>query len=1179
MDAIEAAPAFEPFGLQTGVFPAADAPHSTRWAHCGFADADAAAASVLDGADLTFCLFTVDVVEGPLQRFAPMDFDDLAGAANDALDARIAGIEAMRAAAAAPKGAGGSVARRAPFAPDAFNTKVFLTGHTRSGLKVGIWAPFRPFMYVLVPEDAAAAAAWSTKPVTHDAFHARVGTVLLTAFKGLTIDYQRKPKFLGYVPVSRELPTVRRKFLWARIACPSTAVMRRVVRALRLEEGSWPWTMPHEVWEDGIDTPQKFLDAHGLEPSGWHTLAAGSFSACRERALLVDAELQCADARLIKRTDPPMSIVPAMSIVVLDCEMNSHTEARFPKANRLSNDVVTVSGVFAYAGTLPAGIAATAAAGEYIEYERRAWVLGAVCDPIPGVIVECFTDESALLAAVRDECFVHKRVDVVSGHNVIRFDLPYMYRRAALFGTPTGKRFLRFGVLMAELSLSRALAPRGDSGFKSSKIACPGVAFLDTMLVCKNEKKLTQNTLAVAAETFLPSGAAKFDMPYDLIPAVCRSTHGGHWAKLVAYCVQDSVLVLRLLRKWDKVKDLVAQSRIMNVPMAVNSQCGQQERVRDYLMKDAHAPSNGFVMNGVNDTRRFRAPVPHIPATGGWVLKNVPGMHDVPVVVLDYSSLYPSVQMAKNLCYSTVVLDPTLVGLPGLPMEEFATDTGTFWFVKEPDGITPVALRTKKAERSAYKKEMAACAYGSPEYAVCNNAQNAIKIPMNSLYGAANASEDIGVMPCRALGTVTTFVGRQLNGMSAKFLVDNFDAKLLYGDTDSVFVYFPEPPGFAETATRLERLRFAMERGEAAEHAINKHIMDTMGTRDVRVEFEKVYFPWVSARKKTYAGLKFEPGDDKRANADLTVGGRLECKGIRMVRRDVPEFVRRIKQPLFDALFIARDLDTFWAVVHDLAEDLCTPGKLPLSDYIITAELKAGYAAQVNVSAQAAVSYAREYAQRGTAFSAGDRVPYVVVYEVDDQRLDRPPWMNAEIVDEDAVWSDGGSSDDDDANTGEGVHAGSKGTATQWSTLKAARCRHPDEVMKAPHCNHIDVIHYMNALCAVLEQIMPAEEDARKELVQYALAAKRYNGYLQSTARPVDATSALAGFCVQTELPPPKLSHRRPITKQPRLQMNLAGELVPAAPAIVQKPPAASAAAKRKRALESDTKKVQSTLW
>ena len=694
----------------------------------------------------------MDVCEGPVQRFTPDDFEALACAPNDVLDGRISGIEAMRVAAAT------AARQRAGPPPDAFITKVFLTGHTVDGLKVGIWVPFRPFMYVLVPND------------DRTAFSARVLPALNDAFRNLSHEYQYKPKFLGYVPASPELPTVRRKFLWVRIAAPSTAVMRKVVRALRCEEGSWPWRVPHEVWEDGIDVPQKFLDAYGLEPSGWHVLRAGTFSRVRERALLVDMEFQIADGRVIRR-DTTTTHVPAVSIVVLDCEMNSHTPARFPKPNRSNNEVVTVSGVFAYAGALPAALGVTAK--EYVEYERRAWVLGNVCAPIPGVIVECFENESDLLAAVRDECFVHKRVDVVSGHNVLRFDMPYMYRRVALFGSPAGKRFLRFGVLLAELSLNKSLQPReyATPGYKSTKILCPGVAFIDTMLVCKSEKKLTQNTLTAACEAFLTAGAAKFDMPYDLIPAVCKSANPDHWAKLVAYCVQDSVLVLRLLQKWDKVKDLVAQSRIMNVPMAVNTQCGQQERVRDYLMKDAHAGSNPYVMNGVNDTRRPRPAVPHIPATGGWVLDNVPGLHDKPVVVLDFASLYPSVQMCKNLCYSTVVLDPAFVNMRGLPMEEFRTDTGTFWFVSAPEGVAPTALRTKRTERSAYKRAMVTHPYGSPEYAVCSNAEKAIKIPMNSLYGAANVSEDKGVMPCRALGTVTTFVGRQLNGMSADFLV------------------------------------------------------------------------------------------------------------------------------------------------------------------------------------------------------------------------------------------------------------------------------------------------------------------------------------------------------------------------------------------------------------------------
>ena len=1147
MDAVAASPPFEPVGGRpSGVFlhVDADAPHSTRAEHC--LGAGVTMPELALDEDLYVCLHTNDAAEGPVERFAAAEFEELARAPNDVLDARIRGAEALRAANT-----------RSAFETDAFQTKVFLTAHLLNGLKVGIWAPFRPFLYALVPGD------------DRRGFETVVAPQLRDAFRALTIEYQHRPKFHGYVPASRQEPTRRREFLWARIACPSTAVMRKVVRALRLEDTSraWAWKAPHEVWEDGIDTPQKFLDAHGLEPSGWHVLRAGSFSLTRKRALLVDIELQVGDARALKRA-ADLTRVPALSLVVLDGEMNSHTESRFPKPNRANNQVVVVSGVFAYAGTLPPALAA-AGHKEYVEYERRAWVLGRTCAPIPGVIVECFDDEWSLLAAVRDELFVHKRVDIVSGHNVIRFDLPYMYRRAALFGNETGKRFLRFGVLNAEASLSRALAPRegygGAPAYKSTKILCPGVALLDTMLVCKSEKKLTQNTLAAACEAFLRTGAAKFDMPYELIPAVCAGTNAAHWATFVAYCVQDSVLVLRLLQKWDKPKDLVAQSRIMNVPMAINTQCGQQERVRDYLMKDAHAAPVPYVMNGVNDTRRPRPVPPHVPATGGWVLANKQGYYKLPVVVLDFASLYPSCMAAYNLCYSTLVADPAFIGFPGLDTETFETDTGTFTFVRSPEGVTPAALRKKKAERAAYKREMATHAYGSAEYAVCNNAQNAIKIPMNSVYGAANADAEKGVAPCSALGTSTTFLGRRMNGLSADFLVKTYGVHLLYGDTDSVFVYFPEPPELVASGTWLERLHYAMARGAEAAAALNAFISATMHTTEVRVEFEKVYFPWISARKKTYAGLKFEPGDEKGANDDLTVGGRVECKGVRVVRRDVPAFVRRIKQPLFHALFITRDLDEFWACVHDTTVALCTPGALPLADYIITAELKPGYAAQASVTAQTAVSYAREYAQRGTAFSAGDRVPYVIVDESDSQRLKRPPWMDVELLNEDLPWSDEDS--DDEEPTGGAGSAASRSNYVCVSTLKASRARHPDEVLRAPHANHLDVIHYVKALCAVCEQLMPQETDAIAELLRYAEAAKQFNAFQDALARGVDH-----GFRLQAVPKPPALSRKKPLPKPVMVLTTLSGApfAPPAAPK--QAPPS------KKRPLPANTKVQQMKL-
>lgn len=40
---------------------------------------------------------------------------------------------------------------------------------------------------------------------------------------------------------------------------------------------------------------------------------------------------------------------------------------------------------------------------------------------------------------------------------------------------------------------------------------------------------------------------------------------------------------------------------------------------------------------------------------GAYVLEPITGFYNVPVATLDFSSLYPSIMMAHNLCYSTLI--------------------------------------------------------------------------------------------------------------------------------------------------------------------------------------------------------------------------------------------------------------------------------------------------------------------------------------------------------------------------------------------------------------------------------------------------------------------------------------------------------------------------------------------
>lgn len=87
------------------------------------------------------------------------------------------------------------------------------------------------------------------------------------------------------------------------------------------------------------------------------------------------------------------------------------------------------------------------------------------------------------------------------------------------------------------------------------------------------------------------------------------------------------------------------------------------------------------------------------------------------------------------------------------------------------------------------------------------------------------------------------------------------DAKVIYGDTDSVMVDF-----------HVKTLEESMQLGkEAAEYISTKFV------KPIKLEFEKVYCPYLLINKKRYAGLYFTRPDKY---------DKMDCKGIETVRRD-----------------------------------------------------------------------------------------------------------------------------------------------------------------------------------------------------------------------------------------------------------------------------------------------------
>ena len=173
--------------------------------------------------------------------------------------------------------------------------------------------------------------------------------------------------------------------------------------------------------------------------------------------------------------------------------------------------------------------------------------------------------------------------------------------------------------------------------------------------------------------------------------------------------------------------------------------------------------------------------------------------------------------------------------------------------------------------------------------AVQNGRQLALKVSANSVYGFTGAT--VGQLPCLAIsGSVTAF-GREMiqqtkGAVESKYTIANgypADAIVVYGDTDSVMVKFG-----------VKTVEHAMTLGLEAASAVTK-----LFPNPVKLEFEKVYFPYLLMNKKRYAGLYWT--NPKKWD-------KLDAKGIETVRRDNCGLVRTMVSKVLNMILLERKI-------------------------------------------------------------------------------------------------------------------------------------------------------------------------------------------------------------------------------------------------------------------------------
>tara|TARA_B100000212_G_scaffold103575_2_gene76505 strand:- start:8344 stop:10794 length:2451 start_codon:yes stop_codon:yes gene_type:complete len=360
----------------------------------------------------------------------------------------------------------------------------------------------------------------------------------------------------------------------------------------------------------------------------------------------------------------------------------------------------------------------------------RVWALGDY-EPKDNEIYNKCENELQLLDSFLKYWEKHGSPDVITGWNSKQFDIPYLVNRTRkVIGDESVKRFSPWGVVSPR-------TVRGKMGRRDvDTYDLMGIAQLDYYDLYQKFTYTQQESYRLDNIAFVELGERKLSYEeYGDLHTLYQNDH----QKFIEYNIRDVDLVDKLEEKLG----LISLAMTLAYKGGVNYE--------DVLGTTAIWDS--IIYRILN---KFQVAVPpkveksKSKYEGGYVKEPHVGSHEW-VTSFDLNSLYPNIIVQYNMSPETVVDGLTSTSVEHMLRKQTPSDQNYALapsgvrFTREKEGIIPAVIRQYYSERRVIKDEMLKAQQEyeeTPTKALSNrisnlnNQQMAIKILMNSLYGA-----------------------------------------------------------------------------------------------------------------------------------------------------------------------------------------------------------------------------------------------------------------------------------------------------------------------------------------------------------------------------------------------------------------------------------------------------------
>jgi DNA polymerase elongation subunit (family B) len=386
---------------------------------------------------------------------------------------------------------------------------------------------------------------------------------------------------------------------------------------------------------------------------------------------------------------------------------------------------------------------------------------------------------------------------------------------------------------------------------------------------------------------------------------------------------------------------------------------------------------------------------------GAIVLEPTPNIYTDPITIMDFGSLYPSEMIASNLSHDCICEDAYWLGDSGAThirhlgyefidrsYDNFTwvdasnhnkgkrkDGTTTIRFIQYTDyveyngkrqlrkGIIPQILMKLLDARTRTKYEMEQ-EIDKNKAAILDGLQLAYKITANSLYGQIGARTSKIYKP--AIAASTTAGGRDRIMHARDFVIRTFPgSEVIYGDTDSIFIKFNcgATGATRDTGDKVALIQHAIDMGRAAEAAIACEL-----PLPHKLNYEKVFYPFILITKKRYIGIKYEKDPRKGKNTSM---------GVVTKRRDNAPIVKYAFTGVIDVIMRDHNVNSAIEFVAQTCRDI-VDNKFDINMFVVTKTLGSYYKDPDTIAHRVLADRMGER-DPGTKPAINERIPFLYI--------------------------------------------------------------------------------------------------------------------------------------------------------------------------------------------------------